>query len=83
MRDLARLRAFLREKNEAAADKAGLALTAAFQRLGRFPELGRPVEEYLRVLIVPFGKYGYLVAYTIHEERVYILALRSAREKGF
>jgi plasmid stabilization system protein ParE len=54
--DLERLRAFLSDKNPAAAARAIAVLTAAVQSLETFPERGRPSSTpNVRDLIVPFG----------------------------
>jgi plasmid stabilization system protein ParE len=81
--DLIRLRKFLLEKDETAADKAKRVLVAAIDRLAQNPYLGRVLEDDLRALTVSFGKYGYQVAYRHDEERVYILAIRGGREESF
>ncbi|GHV56625.1 hypothetical protein FACS189460_1750 [Deltaproteobacteria bacterium] len=81
--DLARLRCFLRTKNEVAAARARRILISAINRLGQNPKLGRSVADGLRVMTVSFGQYGYQIAYVCEEHRVYILALKSGREEGF
>ncbi len=81
--DLIRLRELLLEKDRVAADKARRVLIAAIDRLAQNPNLGRVLENGLRVLTVSFGKYGYQVAYRHGEEKVYILAVRGGREDGF
>lgn len=45
IRDLERLRAFLRPKNPVAAKRAGEAIVQGVQALGAHPHMGRLVEE--------------------------------------
>jgi len=55
--DLARLQAFLADKNPSTAGRAGAALIRAIQPLDTFPERGRPgAIPNARELIVPFGR---------------------------
>lgn len=44
LRDLERLREFLRPKNQAAAKRAAASIMKSVQVLGLQPQLGRPVE---------------------------------------
>ena len=67
--DLARLHAFLVDKNPAAADRAVAALVAAIQSISAFPKRGRPSgTPNIRELIVPFGGAGYVVRYSHSEQ---------------
>ncbi|OZA12586.1 MAG: hypothetical protein B7X94_03655, partial [Hydrogenophilales bacterium 17-62-8] len=75
LRDLERLREFLRSKNPAAAKRAALAITKAIKILGQHPQIGRPTgeldREFLeehnpegnkhRELPIDFGDSGYVV----------------------
>src|SRR5574338_700779 len=45
LRDLQRLREFLRPKNPAAARRAGEAIRSSIRLLGQQPHIGRPVED--------------------------------------
>jgi plasmid stabilization system protein ParE len=45
IRDLERLREFLRPKNPAAAERAAKAIIQGVQALGELPRLGRPIED--------------------------------------
>jgi plasmid stabilization system protein ParE len=81
--DLARLHAFLADKNPAAANRAVVALIAAIQSLDAFPERGRPSgTTKLRELIVPFGRSDYLLryAYSAQMEEVVVLRIWDGRE---
>ena len=62
--DLDRLRAFLIDKNPAAAQRAVSAITAAIQSLDFSPGRGRPTSASgVRELIVPFGRSAYVLRY--------------------
>jgi plasmid stabilization system protein ParE len=63
--DLARLHDFLATRNPDAARRAVDALIRAVQSLDTFPERGRPSgTRGIRELIVPFGRYGYVLRYS-------------------
>jgi plasmid stabilization system protein ParE len=62
--DLVRLRAFLAERDESAAQRVTIALDAALHSLEDLPERGRPSGVVgARDLIVPFGQSSYLLRY--------------------
>jgi len=85
LRDLQRLRDFLRPKNPVAARRAGQTIAQAVQVLGRQPLIGRPLEnlppEY-REWIIDFGATGYVALYRYDEssDLVTVLAIRHQRE---
>lgn len=86
IRDLERLREFLRSKSSVAARRAGEAIVNAVRVLGSQPQLGRPVEDMhdeFREWIIDFGDSGYVARYRIDPEAVTILALRHQKEVGF
>lgn len=86
IRDLERLREFLRTKNPQAARCAGEAILHGVHILGSQPHLGRPVEdlpEEFREWLIDFGDSGYVARYRIDGEAVVILAVRHQRETGF
>jgi toxin ParE1/3/4 len=81
--DLARLHAFLADKNPAVANRAVAALVAAIQSLDAFPERGRPSgTAKVRELIVPFGRSGYVLryAYSAQIDEVVVLRIWDGRE---
>lgn len=83
LRDLERLRAFLRTKNLQAAREATRKVLMALQALEEHPELGRTVEDRApdyRELVIPFGRDGYIVAYRYVEDKVLVLGLWHQRE---
>lgn len=86
IRDLQRLREFLRPKNPVAAKRAAETIMKAMQVLGRQPQIGRPVEdmpEDYREWPIDFGDSGYLARYRFDGEAVTILAVRHQKEVGY
>jgi len=85
IRDLKRLREFLRPKSADAARRAGEAIRQGVKVLGAHPRLGRVVEdlpEEFREWLIDFGDSGYVVRYRLDEESVTILAIRHQKEAG-
>lgn len=83
LRDLERLRAFLRAKNVQAARRATLKIIQGLQALQQHPELGRPVKDRptdYRELVIPFGKDGYIAAYRYSGDAVVVLGVQHQRE---
>lgn len=77
--DLARLHAFLAEKNPAAARRVTTVLIAAIQSIEAFPKRGRPTDTpNVRELVVPFGRSGYALRYAYSPERDEAVVLRIA-----
>ena len=86
LRDIERLRAFLRTKNPSAAQRAGEAIRRGVRGLGTHPRMGRLVEdltEQYRERVIPFGDSGYVARYRIDGDVVTILAIRHQKEAGF
>ena len=86
IRDLERLREFLRPMSPIAAKKAGEVIVKAVQVLGLQPQLGRPIEdmpEEFREWVIDFGDSGYVARYRIDSDAVTILAVRHQKEVGF
>lgn len=86
IRDLQRLREFLRPKNPVAAKRAGEAIFKAVQVLGLQPQIGRPVEDMpveYREWLIDFGGSGYVARYRVEGANVVILALRHQKEVGY
>ena len=85
VRDLERLREFLRPKNPAAAKRAGESILKALKVLGYQPQIGRPVpdmSEQYREWPIDFGDSGYVARYRFDGETVVILAVRHQGEVG-
>ena len=86
IRDLERLREFLRTKNPQAARRAGEAILGGVRILGSQPQIGRLIEglpDEFREWPIDFGDSGYMVRYRLSVETVAILAVRHQREVGF
>jgi len=83
--DLERLTDFLLEADPPAAPETIGLITEAIDILERHPEVGRPVDQILRELVISRGRTGYVALYS-HEERedcILILAIRHQREAGY
>ncbi|MFS2139169.1 type II toxin-antitoxin system RelE/ParE family toxin [Duganella sp. Dugasp56] len=86
LRDLERLREFLREKNPTAAKRAAATIIKAIQVLGQQPQIGRPAPEMdaaYRELLIDFGDSGYIALYRYEGDSVTVLALRHQKEAGY
>ena len=86
IRDLERLREFLRPKSPIAAKRAGEVIVKAVQVLGLQPKLGRPIEDMpdeFREWIIDFGDSGYVARYRIDTDAVTVLAVRHQKEIGY
>jgi plasmid stabilization system protein ParE len=87
LRDLERLREFLRPKNAEAAKRAAAAIVKAVQVLGSQPHIGRTVEELpeaFREWLIEYGDSGYVARYR-HDggEHVTVLSIRHQKEAGY
>lgn len=86
VRDLQRLREFLRPKNSIAAKRAADTILKALQVLALQPQIGRTVDDMpdqYREWIIDFGDSGYVVRYRFDGESVTILAVRHQKELGY
>ena len=86
LRDVSRLYDFLEPKNKDAAKRALRAIRQGLKLLGRFPEMGRPVEEMpaeFREWVIEFGSGAYVALYHYDGKEVVILAIRQGREAGY
>ncbi|RLQ21723.1 type II toxin-antitoxin system RelE/ParE family toxin [Seongchinamella sediminis] len=86
IRDLERLRAFLRHRNPAAAKRAAQAITQGVRALGLQPHIGRLIDdlpEQFRDWPIDFGDSGYIARYRIDGNTVVILAIRHQKEASF
>lgn len=85
-RDVERLHGFLAGKSPDAARRAVQAIRQGVQQLGRFPQMGRPVEELpveFREWVIDFGGGAYIVLYRFSGQEVVLLAIRHSREAGY
>ena len=86
IKDLARLHAFLAEKNPDAARRAIHTIRQGVRALGAHPEVGRPIPELpseFREWIIEFGQSAYLALYRSDGNEVVVLAVRHGREAGY
>jgi plasmid stabilization system protein ParE len=86
LRDVARLHDFLAPKSRDAARRAVKAIRQGVKLLGKFPEMGRPVEELpeeFREWVIEFGSGAYVALYHYDGKEVVILAVRHGREAGY
>ena len=86
LRDLQRLREFLRPKSPEAAQRAAKVIIKAIQVLGLQPGIGRPADDLgpnSRELPIDFGSTGYLALYRQRGDDVIILALRHQLEDDY
>lgn len=75
--DLARLRAFLADKNPAAAQRAISGIVHAIDSLVAFPGRGRASGVAgLRELVIPFGRSAYVVRFAHDPRRQEIVIVR-------
>ena len=85
VKDVARLREFIQEKNPAAAQHAASRIKEATLKLKDNPELGKPAEEVLpfRDMLVPFGNGNYVIRYHADALRIVVVRVRHSKGKGF
>ncbi len=86
IRDLQRLRDFLRPKNPDAAKRAAEAIIKALKVLGYQPQIGRPIEDMpdeYREWVISFGDSGYVARYRFDGKEATILAVRHQKEVGY
>jgi plasmid stabilization system protein ParE len=82
VRDLARLRLFIGDKDPGAAARAALRIREAAALLRRQPELGRVVEnEEFRDLVAAFGGGAYVLRYRIDVDAVIVVRVWHSREE--
>lgn len=83
--DLDRLTDFLIDTDPVAASETVDLIAEAVTILKRHPQIGRPVEDNLRELVISRGKTGYVALYSYEAEHdtVLILAIRHQLESGF
>jgi plasmid stabilization system protein ParE len=86
LRDVARLHNFLAPKSNDAARRAIKAIRQGVKLLGKFPEMGRLIEELpeeFREWVIEFGGGAYVALYRYGGKEVVILAVRHGREAGY
>lgn len=85
VKDVARLREFIKQDNPIAARKAGQRILSAVKILIKNPEAGMPCAdedcELFRDLYAPFGQGGYTIRYRIKQLTVVIVRVWHSREE--
>lgn len=86
--DLTRLRKFIEPHNQDAAYLAAQTILSATETISGHPQIGTSVENMIddgdyRDLLIPFGKYGYVLRYRYLDNAVYILHIKHGKEKEF
>lgn len=79
-RDVDRLEDWLAERSPQAALRVGGVLKAAFLSLADMPHRTWRIDEGVRELMVPFGRYGYVIRYEVRESRVIVTRVFHALE---
>jgi plasmid stabilization system protein ParE len=77
---------FLVPKSREAARRAIKTIRDGVKVLGKFPEMGRPIEELpeeFRERVIDFGSGAYVVLNRYDGQEVVILAVRHGREAGY
>jgi plasmid stabilization system protein ParE len=87
LRDLERLREFLRPKSPDVAKRAAAVIKKTVQVLGLHPQIGRPadnLEPEYRELLIDFGDSGHITLYRYHgDDFVTVLTIRHQKEVGY
>ena len=86
LKDLQRLREFLRPKSPEATRRSAQVIIKAVQVLSLQPGIGRPADDLgteYRELPIDFGSTGYLALYRLKGNDVIILAIRHQLEDGY
>jgi len=84
--DVARLYEFLAPKSPDAAQRAVAAIRQGVKALGKYAEMGRPIEELppeFREWVIEFGQGAYVALYRYDEKQIVILAVRHGREAEY
>jgi len=85
LQDLVRLTDFLLPSDPQAALQTIDLIEEAVHILRRHPQIGRPVEDGLRELLISRGSSGYVALYSFEQahDACLILAIRHQREVGY
>ncbi|HCH1049337.1 TPA: type II toxin-antitoxin system RelE/ParE family toxin [Vibrio parahaemolyticus] len=86
VRDLDRIREFLKSKDPRAAARAGKTIISSMREVAKVPSIGKPIEQMpqeFRDWIIDFGQTGYVVRYRISGDKIVVLAVRHQRESEF
>ena len=85
--DLERLFAFIANQDPGAAERAVKVIDKAWELLATFPLSCRkatPLNPFLRELVIPFGRAGYVALFEIEDSQtITLLAVRHQREDDY
>ena len=83
--DLGRLFNFLVEKDQGVAIRAIKEIHESLSTLSLMPEIGRPIQDGLRELIIDFGSSGYVALYEFDEviNEIVVYAIKHQREDDY
>ena len=83
--DIERFFTFLRQKDRQAALRAVSTIRESLLLLQQMPQIGRPVEDGLRELIIDFGNSGYVALYDFDRlsDEVVIYAIKHQFEDDY
>ena len=82
IRDLQRVRDFLKNISPTAAKKAAEQINQYSQKLAMFPLAGKPVEmlEGYYDLFIPFAAGGYNLRYRVYKQSIYVIFIKHSKE---
>ena len=82
IRDLQRVRDFLKNISPTAAKKVAEQINQYTQKLAMFPLAGKPVEmlEGYYDLFIPFAAGGYTLRYRVHKQSIYVIFIKHSKE---
>lgn len=83
VKDIMRLRQFIRDKNPSAAQRAASRIKEGAMMLVTNPELGRPVEGLIafREIVVPFGAGNYVLRYREDGDKIAVVRVWHSKEE--
>jgi len=82
IRDLQRVRDFLKNISLTAAKKAAEQINQYTEKLAMFPLAGKPVEmlEGYYDLFIPFAAGGYNLRYRVYKQSIYVMFIKHSKE---
>jgi len=82
IRDLQRVRDFLKNISPTASKKAAEQINQYTQKLAMFPLAGKPVEmlEGYYDLFIPFAAGGYTLRYRVQKQSIYVIFIKHSKE---
>ena len=82
IRDLQRVRDFLKNISPIASKKAAEQINQYTQKLALFPLAGKPVEmlEGYYDLFIPFAAGGYNLRYRVYKQSIYVIFIKHSKE---